>query len=53
MTLDEFKRVRGLTLIDLARLLSLPVSTTHGYLTGARKPEPDRLANIVEPQRAP
>lgn len=46
MTLSEFRNREKLTLAALAERLGLPLTTLHGYLTGQRRPEPDKCVQI-------
>lgn len=48
MTLAEFRSRENLTLAALAERLGLPLTTVHGYLTGQRRPDPDRCRLIAE-----
>lgn len=48
MTLSEFQKTNGLTLVALAARLGMPVTTVHGYLSGNRKPALEVLARIEE-----
>ncbi|ONG53276.1 hypothetical protein BKE38_12505 [Pseudoroseomonas deserti] len=46
MTLSEFQKARGLTLVALATLLGHPVSTVHSWLSLKRRPTWTAVADI-------
>lgn len=48
MTLAEFQAREGLNLSQLAVRLGRPVSTVHGWLSGARRPDWSSLKTIAE-----
>ena len=47
MTLVEYRDRETLTLSALADRLGMRVSTVHGYLSGARRPEPKQCVAIA------
>jgi transcriptional regulator with XRE-family HTH domain len=48
MTLEQFRKARGLSLTALAELLGSKPSTVHGWLNGHRRPSWDWLDRIAE-----
>lgn len=46
MTLSEFQKAEGLTLVALAERLGMPITTVHGYLKEKRRPALDALGRI-------
>lgn len=48
MTLTDFMAREKLSLTALAALLGRPISTVHGWVSGARRPDWDGLALIQQ-----